>query len=94
LLDKVAVKGRTISSGIYTVKRKLTEIEERAWEKHAEGMELYYARDFKSAYYAFGEVYEILPADRCSRLLQDRCQFLLSDPPDDSWDGTIAMAVK
>ena len=94
LLDRVVVKGRSISTGIYTVRRRLTGPEQQAWDKHAEGMELYYARDFKKAYYAFGEVFEVLPSDRSSRLMQDRCQFLIADPPPKSWDGAVEMDEK
>ncbi len=94
LLDKVIVKGKSISTGIYTVKRRLVGPEQQAWSSHAKGMELYYARDFKNAYYAFGEAFDVLPSDRPSRLLQDRCQFLIADPPPKSWTGAIEMDSK
>lgn len=94
LLDKVIVKGRSIATGIYAVKRKLTDTEEEAWSKHAEGMDLYYKTDFKSAYYAFNEVIDLMPGDRTGRLMQDRCQFLMADPPPKGWTGAIEMEEK
>lgn len=94
LLDKVIVKGRTLGTGIYSVSRKLTSVQAEAWQMHAEGMDLYYARDFQGAYDAFGRALMALPSDKSSRILQDRCKDLIAHPPDLSWTGTIEMEEK
>lgn len=89
LLDRVVVKGRTMGVGIYAVKRELTAQEREAWPMFDEAMELYYKRDFGRAGDLFAEVLALLPGDQPARAMVERCIYLESNPPNDSWTGAI-----
>ena len=94
LLDTVAVKGKTRGVKIFTVRRSLKPEEERVWQLHNEGMELYYARKFKEAEQKFKAALEIDPEDFNARQLLDRCIEYAKDPPPEGWDGVEVMKTK
>lgn len=94
LLDKVAVKGRSIASGIYEVRRKLTDREEKAWKKHEEALAFYYERKFAEASGAFREVLSLLPQDHCAQLFLSRCTAFTRSPPPAGWTGVEELTEK
>ncbi|MDR2588212.1 MAG: HAMP domain-containing protein [Spirochaetales bacterium] len=94
LLDTAAVKGKTQGVKIYTVKRKLTAEEKRAWNHHNGGMEFYYNREFDKAAAKFRKVLEILPRDFNAGNLLARCRVYALNPPPEDWDGVEVMQVK
>ncbi|MDR2258857.1 MAG: HAMP domain-containing protein [Treponema sp.] len=94
LLDTVAVKGKSKGVKIYTVKRRLSAGEEKAWPLHNAGMELYYRRAFREAALKFKEVCTILPGDFNGEHLFRRCAAYVSNPPPENWDGVEVMLSK
>jgi adenylate cyclase len=94
LLDKVAVKGRSIASGIYSIRRHLSSHEEEAWANHELGMEAYYDRNFMEATEYFSRVKAILPEDTPSEILLNRCRQYIETAPPDSWKGVVTMTEK
>jgi len=94
LIDTVAVKGKTKGVKIYTVKRRLSEEENKAWTLHNTGMDSYYQRDFDEAIRYFQNVQKIFPDDYASQAMIDRChQFKVNQPPE-NWDGVEIMTEK
>jgi class 3 adenylate cyclase/HAMP domain-containing protein len=94
LLDTVAVKGKTRGVKIYTVRRSLSPVEEKAWDLHQEGMELYYRRSFAGAVAKFREVLNLIPTDFNAASLMERCQAYVQTPPPPDWDGVEVMRTK
>jgi class 3 adenylate cyclase/HAMP domain-containing protein len=94
LLDTVAVKGRGMGTGIYTVRRTLSPAEEKAWPLHGQALSLYYDRKFEPAAELFGQVKAHLPADHCAGLFLERCASYQKSPPPDGWKGVEEMREK
>ena len=94
LLDRVVVKGRSIAGGIYAVRRKLESAEEDAWRFHHDAVVLYYKREFEEARNLFDHVQSLLPRDKVSRLLSERCEQLSDNAPPPDWTGVIEMDAK
>lgn len=93
-IDKVAVKGKTIGVPIYTPRRELSPAEEKAWQRHRQGMELYYQREFVRAGEAFRNVLETLPGDYPAEMMVSRCAAYEKNPPPEGWDGVEIMTSK
>jgi class 3 adenylate cyclase/HAMP domain-containing protein len=94
LLDTVAVKGKSRGVKIYTVKRRPSAAEEKAWPIHNAGMELYYRRAFRDAAVKFKEVNALLSGDFNAVNLFKRCAAYVSNPPPENWDGVEVMQSK
>ena len=94
LLDRVAVKGRSLASGIYSVRRHLRPQEEEAWAYHDLGMEAYYDRNFMEATEHFTRVQSILTEDTPSAILLGRCRQYIDAAPADNWQGVVTMTEK
>ncbi|MCL2809249.1 MAG: HAMP domain-containing protein [Treponema sp.] len=94
LLDTVAVKGKTKGVRIFTVKKTLTENEQKTWSVHNQGMKLYYHRSFNEAALKFKEVLSILTEDFNARNLLDRCIDYAKNPPPENWNGVEVMKSK
>lgn len=94
LIDTVAVKGKTKGVRIYTVKKRLSEEENKAWTLHNTAMESYYRRDFDEAIGNFQNVQKIFPDDYASQLIIDRCRQFKVTPPPENWDGVEIMTEK
>ena len=94
LLDRVILKGKTRSLGVYAPRRELTLEEEKAWKLHDEGLKLYYDRDFQRCARYFQKVLELLPGDVCSQMYIDRCTAYESITLPEEWDGSVVMSEK
>jgi adenylate cyclase len=94
LIDTVAVKGKTKGVKIYTVKKGLSEKENKAWTLHNTAMESYYRRDFDEAIGNFQNVQKIFPDDYASQLMIDRCRQFKVNPPPENWAGVEIMTEK
>ena len=94
LIDTVAVKGKTQGVKIYTIKRNLSSIEQKAWPVHNQGMKLYYNRSFREAAERFMEVRGLLPGDFNAENMHKRCVDYAASPPPDNWNGVEVMKTK
>ncbi len=94
LLDTVAVKGKSRGVRIYTVSRRLNKVEERAWERHNQAMEVMYARDFQEAAGEFEHVTRILEGDPTATMMLERARRYKVEPPPADWDGVEVMKSK
>jgi hypothetical protein len=94
LLDTVAVKGKTRGVRIFTVKKALSALEQKAWPLHNMGMKLYYNRSFSEAAGKFKEALNILPGDFNAQNLYNRCADYAVNPPPQNWDGVEVMKTK
>ncbi|MFW5769285.1 MAG: adenylate/guanylate cyclase domain-containing protein [Spirochaetota bacterium] len=94
MIDRVAVKGKSVGMGIYTPRRSITPEEERAWKLHHAGLIYYYHRRFDQALSYFTKVLELLPEDPASELFSRRCEELIAKPPAEEWDGIVHMTEK
>ena len=94
LIDTVAVKGKTKGVKIYTVKKRLSEEENKAWTLHNTAMESYYQQDFDKAISYFQNVQKIFPDDYASQTMIDRCRQFKVSPPPENWDGVEIMTEK
>ena len=81
IVDRVAVKGRSMGVTIYTPRESLTADEERGWELHHSALQCYYNREFEEASRRFEEVGRILPGDPVSRIFLERATELRWPPP-------------
>ena len=94
LIDTVAVKGKTKGVKIYTVKKRLSEEENKAWSLHNTAMDSYYQQDFDKAISYFQNVQKIFPDDYASQAMIDRCRQFKVSPPPENWDGVEIMTEK
>ena len=94
IVDTVAVKGKKQGVRIYTVRRKLDSVTQRAWTRHNEAMTAYYNRDFTAAAEGFESVLRLFPDDHLASLLVDRTRRFQSSPPPEDWDGVEVMTSK
>jgi len=94
LIDTVAVKGKTKGVKIYTVKKRLSEEENKAWTLHNTAMESFYQQDFDKAISYFQNVQKIFPDDYASQVMIDRCRQFKVSPPPENWDGVEIMTEK
>ncbi|MBN2051513.1 MAG: HAMP domain-containing protein [Spirochaetales bacterium] len=94
LLDTVAVKGKERGVKIYTLKKELSDREDKGWKLHNQAMDLYYTRDFSRARELFNEALSYIPDDYVISLLQERIKRYLETPPPESWTGVQVMETK
>jgi adenylate cyclase len=97
LLDRVAVKGKSVAVEVYELvgeraaispeKRKLLEL-------FAKGLALYRERSFAEAENRFQEALLVDPEDRPSRTYLARCHEFMLEPPPPSWAGVYEMHTK
>jgi len=94
LLDRVILKGKTRSLGVYAPRRELTAAEEKAWKLHDEGLKLYYERDFDRSAGYFRKELDLLPGDVCAQMFIDRCTAYKTITLPEDWDGSVVMSEK
>jgi len=94
LIDKVLVLGKTQAQRIFTVKKQLSEQENRAWQYHHKGLKLYYQRAFTEAAKYFQQVNKLSPGDVVAAMYFDRCKSHLKSPPPPDWNGVHVLTEK
>jgi hypothetical protein len=94
LIDKVLILGKTQAQRIFTVRKQLSEKENRAWQVHHKGLRLYYRRHFTEAAKYFQQVSNIIPDDVVSAMYFDRCKSYLKNPPQANWKGIYVLTEK
>ena len=94
LLDRVSVKGRKESTGLYTLRRTLSPAESEAWNAHNDAAARYYERKFAEAEKGFRRVLELLPGDAHARRFLEKCVEFRASAPGDGWTGVEEMTEK
>lgn len=96
-LDVVRVKGKTKPTAVYELISELGDKKaQEAFENmdfYFQGIELYKHKYFEEALDYFKRSYEKLK-DYPSKVYMNRCEFYLSNPPDDNWDGVFELKTK
>jgi adenylate cyclase len=94
LIDKVLILGKTKAQRIFTVRKQLSERENRAWQVHHRGLKLYYRGHFTEAAKYFRQVSKIIRDDVVSAMYFDRCKSYLKNPPPANWNGIHVLTEK
>ncbi|WP_186393603.1 MULTISPECIES: response regulator [unclassified Pannonibacter] len=99
LVDVVRVKGQTRPAEVYEILPSDTPgpIQEQWLEAHAGGFSAYRAGDFAMAEAGFVRALELMPADKASLLLRDRCRMMMIRDAASfvtPWDGVWTLKEK
>jgi adenylate cyclase len=94
LLDRVSVKGRKESTGLYTLRRALPATEAAAWNAHNAAATLFYGRKFAEAAAGFQKVLALFPKDEHAKRFLDKCAKLIQSAPGPDWTGVEEMTEK
>ncbi len=90
MLDKIRVKGKAEGITIYELNEHL---EDELMEKFNNALHLYFQKDFKGAFEIFSNLSNKFN-DKASTALKERCEYYISNPPSDTWDGVFVMTSK
>ena len=91
LLDKVRVKGKNLGVQVYRVDEK--PLDKEFTNNYEKGLSLYLNGAWTLALDYFKNANQIVPTDKASRLMIERCQEFIKNPPSDS-NGAIALTSK
>lgn len=97
LVDCVQVKGKTKPVDVYTVMGEGAgqTVSLPLWlARYEEGVRQYRNRKFKEAAALFQECLRLQPEDYLSDMYLKRCEALVTNPPDESWNGVFVMTKK
>jgi hypothetical protein len=64
------------------------------WGLHAQGMDLYYSREFEKAESCFERARKCLPGDEISAEFAKRCRKYVENPPEPGWEGVEVITEK
>lgn len=96
-VDYVQVKGKTKPVDVFTVMGEgaAQTVSMPVWlARYEDGVRLYRERKFSEAAAEFRECLHKAPDDYLSSMYLKRCQALIENPPDESWDGVFVMTKK
>ncbi len=97
-VDRVRVKGKTQSVGVYEVLDYHTEASypnlPEGMNHFRDGLARYRGREWDRAVAMFTETLRINPQDQLARMYVDRCAEFRANPPGDDWDGGWVMHTK
>ena len=91
-IDRVSVKGREGSTQIYELvgERANVSDQELQWIGDYERLlELYFARNWAEAKKGFGSLSQARPEDAAEAMMLQRCESLITSPPQADWDGVF-----
>jgi adenylate cyclase len=74
MVDSLPVRDGGASTKIFTTKKDLSQQEQIAWNRHNEGMDRFYAKDFKAALKCFQTVLGYHESDSLGKMMVERCQ--------------------
>lgn len=96
-LDVIRVKGKTKPTAVYelisTIGDKKAEEAIENMDFYFQGLELYRHKSFEAALDYFKRSYEKLK-DYPSKVYMQRCEFYLTNPPGEDWDGVFELKAK
>ena len=96
-VDYVQVKGKTKPVDVFTVvgNGAAQTVSMPVWlARYEDGVRLYRERKFSEAAGEFQECLRKQPEDYLSSMYLKRCQALIENPPDESWNGVFVMTKK
>ena len=73
MVDSLSIK-EGATTRIYTTRKDLSPQERLAWDRHNEGMDLFYSKDFKAALECFQTALQYLESDDLAKMMIERCQ--------------------
>lgn len=91
LLDKVRVKGKNLGVQVYRVDEK--PLDKEFTKNYEKGLSLYLNGAWTLALDYFKNANQIVPQDKASKLMIERCEEFIKNPPLD-WNGAIALTSK
>ncbi len=96
-VDSVRVKGRKEPEVIFEVynldEGDLIEKKKNSYPELMSGMSYYKAREWDQAISSFTKSLEIFPNDNVAQNYIKRCFYFKSNPPDESWDGSMDIEI-
>lgn len=96
-IDTIAVKGRVESVRIFELLGRSGSTGSEVTglrDAYEAALSLYRSRRWSEAAAGFRGCAELCPTDRPSRVMLDRCEIMVSSPPDQAWDGTWKLQQK
>lgn len=96
-IDSINVVGKTIPVKIYELMGRAGSVDktiEKMVEMYEKGLQLYREREFEKALEFFEQGLELVPDDRPSAVMRDRCKEYMQNPPPDNWNGAFVMRTK
>jgi len=97
-VDRVQVKGKTQSVGVYEILDYHTEETYpnlmEVVNHFRDGLSLYRSRGWDRAIARFSEALNLNPQEELCRMYIDRCTAFKDEPPGDDWDGGWVMKTK
>jgi len=72
----------------------ISEKKSRVIKLFSEGRKSYKLMDFLAAKDFFSRALKLDPEDGPSRVYFERCEFFISNPPPEDWDGVFVMTTK
>lgn len=98
MLDTIRVKGKNNSVSIYQI---FTRVEldmyhdfEKIKSLYENGLQLYRAREFSKAIAVFTEILNIVPTDKPSKVILDKCNIMSKQNLSDDWDAITTLMEK
>ncbi|MBE9118422.1 GAF domain-containing protein [Lusitaniella coriacea LEGE 07157] len=97
-LDRIRVKGKTQPVSVYELVANkndtLSSKIEQIIELYHRGRDRYLKANFALALPYFSTILELNPQDKAAHLHIQRCQYFLTNPVDEDWDGVWTMTTK
>ena len=97
-MDKIRVKGKEQPVEIYSLEsflEKRIQSEVDGSEVYFKAFQLYLSQKFEEAIKGFEEAEKIFNRkDKASRMLIERCNYLIESPPPENWDGVYTRTIK
>ncbi len=96
ILDKVRVKGKSEPVTMYEVYHSFHHLMLDPESHHAylQGFELYQEMKFQAAIEKLQPIADKYPQEKASRIVIERCQTYLQNPPPEDWDGVFTHTTK
>jgi class 3 adenylate cyclase len=92
-IDTVKVKGKTKPTNLFSIENDKTNYPEHFAEIYKKAFKLYQLGSWATAEEYFTKAVKMVPADKVSQILLERCRQFGKKPPD-NWDGALALQFK
>ncbi len=94
-IDTVKVKGKDLSTTIYSVKTEdEPSFNEDNLKEYYKGLSMYKIKNWKTAIEYFNETLVKIPDDSISKIYIERCKEYIKNPPTEDWEGAEVLDFK